>query len=302
MDYPPVTIGVVTHNGSFVNFSSFLTELRPALARYPGDCQLVMVNNSGLDAVADTKAAVTQSRIDENADCLVTASYENNIAIGRNTVFEQAHHDLVALIDDDEFPTPDWLSHLVDTQRRNGCAVVAGPALPLYLFDTPRWIKSLDLHSAKGKKTDDRIGNCPTANVLIDRTRIVGALFNTDFGKSGGEDSEFFLRQQDANVDMRWSNEAVVYEYIPASKSTSLYMMKRCVLQGALNRRILTARGDIPSQPRFVARSVAVFGGSLILGTVLCVLGHSRSGHWLQRAFGNLGHCLSYRSGLYPHA
>jgi len=302
MDYPPMTIGVVTYSGSFINFSSFLTELGPALAHYPGLCQLVVVNNSGQDALADTEAAVQKSSINQHTDYVVVASVENNIAIGRNTVFEHARHDLVALIDDDEFPTPAWLVHLVDTLQRNGCGVVAGPALPLYLFDTPKWIRSLDLHRANGKQTDQMINNCPTANVLIDRRRIVGELFNPDYGKSGGEDSEFFLRQRDAGVNMRWSNEAVVYEYIPSSKSTTRYMIKRSVLQGALNRRILTARGDIASQPKFVARSIVVFTGSLIIGTGLCIIGHNRAGHWLQRAFGNLGHCLSFRSGLYPHA
>jgi len=302
MDYPPITIGVVTYSGSFIDFSSFLTELVPAVTHYPGPCQLVVVNNSGHQALADTEAAVLRASINQHAECVVVASTDNNIAIGRNTVFDHAQHDLVALIDDDEFPTPAWLVHLVDTLQRNQCGVVAGPALPLYLFDTPKWIRSLDLHRANGKQTDQRIDNCPTANVLIDSRRIVGELFNTDYGKSGGEDSEFFLRQRDANVDMRWSNEAVVYEYIPASKSTTRYMIKRSILQGALNRRILTTRGDIASQPTFVARSLAVFVCSLIIGTGLCIIGHQRAGHWLQRAFGNLGHCVSFRSGLYPHA
>ena len=43
--YPPVTLGVLTHDDSFVDFAVFLTELKPALAAYSGACQLVVVNN-----------------------------------------------------------------------------------------------------------------------------------------------------------------------------------------------------------------------------------------------------------------
>lgn len=302
MDYPPITVGVVTHIGSFVNFNSFLRELYPALECYPVRCQLVVVNNSGEIAAADTRSAVSQTSINHYCDCVVVASTENNIAVGRNIIFKHAYHDLIALIDDDEFPSPAWLINLVKTHHRNNCGVVAGPAYPLYLFDTAVWIRQLDLHNAKGKSTDEKINNCPTANVLIDRTRIVGGLFNPHYGVSGGEDSEFFLRQGDSNVDMRWCNEATVFEYIPKSKSTSRYMIKRCILQGALNRRILTARGDIPSQSLFVARSVMVFSVSILLGIILLIGRHKQSGFWLKRGFGNLGHCLTLRAKLYPHA
>ncbi len=302
MNYPPITVGVLTHNRSFVDFNSFLTELSPALECYPGRCQLVVVNNSGETAATDTRIAVSSTSISQHSDCMVVASAENNISMGRNIVFDNAEHDLIALIDDDEFPTPGWLTNLVDTLRSNACGIVAGPAYPLYLFDTPQWIRSLDLHNAMGKHTGDKIQICPTANVLIDKTRIAGSLFNTEYGRTGGEDSEFFLRQYDANVDMRWSNEAAVYEYIPEAKSTSRYMIKRCILQGTLNRRILTARGDIPSQPIFILRSTAIFGVSLLLGGALWLAGHQRSGRWLKRAFCNLGHFLSVKAELYPHA
>lgn len=302
MEFPPITVGVVTHSGSFVDFSSFLQELCPALTAYEGECQLVIVNNSGEQAMADTQSAVRKTTIDQHCECLVVASSENNIAIGRNTIFQHARYDLVALIDDDEFPVPEWLNHLIKTLISHHCAVVAGPAIPIFLFSTPTWIQHIDLHRATGKNTGQQITNCPTANVLINKTKIVGELFNSHYGVTGGEDSEFFLRQNDAKLDMRWSNEAAVYEYIPASKSTSRYMIKRCILQGALNRRILTARGDIPSQAFFVARSFAVFGLSITLGSALWIVGHARSGHWLQRAFGNLGHCLTLPAKLYPHA
>ena len=302
MEFPPLTVGVVTHRGSFVDFSSFLRELCPAFSCYPTRCQLIIVNNSGNDALADTRLAADNTDIGKLCDYTLVGSTENNIAVGRNAVFEHAAHNLVVFIDDDEFPIPAWLVHLVETHHRNQCGIVAGPAHPLYLFETPQWIQHVDLHNAKGKATDELIENCPTANVLIDKSRLVGELFNVQYGVSGGEDTEFFLRQHDAGVDMRWSDEASVYEYIPRSKSTARYMIKRCVQQGILNRRILTTRGDIPSQWYFVARSFAVFGLSLTIGALMTAGGHPRSGFWLKRAFGNLGHCLSLNAQLNPHA
>ena len=301
MEYPSITVGVITHSMSFVDFSSFLKELSPAFEQYPTRCQLVIVNNSGAIAAQKTQTEVSLSPITRHCDCSVIASSENNIAVGRNTIFEHANHKLIAMIDDDEFPTPAWLVNLVATYLHNDCGVVAGPTYPLYLFDTSVWVRHLDLHNAEGKFTNDKISNCPTANVLIDRSKIVGGLFNPKYGESGGEDTEFFLRQNDSNVDMRWNNEACVYEYIPKSKSSSRYMIKRCILQGALNRKILTKRGDIVSQFAFVVRSLSVFFLSITIGGLFLLGRSGKSGKWLKRAFGNLGHCIPLPTKLYPH-
>jgi len=297
--YPAVSIGVVTHDNSFVDFASFLKELKPALAAYPGACQLVVVNNSGDNAIDQTRQQLENSTIHAVCEYCLIASPENNIAVGRNQVLDHATHSLVAFIDDDEFPTIQWLTNLVDTMQQYQCTIVAGPAIPLYLFQTPTWVKQVDLHGARGKKTGQNLDKCATANVLVDRAECAQERFNPEYGHSGGEDTDYFLKLTDQGFQLRWCNEAEVYEYIPVHKSTSKYMIKRSILQGILNREILSARGEIKYKLLFKLRSfiaVLIFFGA---GGVLVCVQHPRAGDWIKRGFGNIGHLVSSHSTLY---
>lgn len=297
--YPPITIGVVTHDKSFVDFAGFLVEIEPALQAYPGDCQLIVVNNSGEAAVGKTREVLERSTISSVCHYILVASTENNISTGRNAVLDNADYPLVAFIDDDEFPSIHWLTNLVNTMNEYHCAIVAGPALPLYLFPTPKWVEQVNLHGARGKTTGRRLEKCATANVLINMAHCPLERFNPEYGQSGGEDTDFFLRLTDKALELRWCNEAEVYEYIPEHKCTSQYMIKRSILQGVLNRRILIARGEIRSVFLFKTRSFFVgllcFG---IGGTLMC-LQHQHAGDWIKRGFGNIGHLLSSNTNLY---
>lgn len=297
--YPPVSIGVVTHENSFVDFKGFLIELMPALAIYPGACQLIVINNSGESATKKTKQQIESSGIKVVCECTLVASPENNISIGRNKVLDHATHSLIAFIDDDEFPSVNWLKNLVNTMQIYQCSIVAGPAIALYLFPTPKWVKQVNLHGARGKITGQSLQKCATANVLIDMARCGKEYFDSDYGHSGGEDTDFFLRLTDKGAQILWCNEAEVYEYIPANKSTSKYMIKRAILQGVLNRRILNSREEINYQLLFKLRAVlaALFFFSLG-GAMICVR-HRHAGDWIKRGFGNVGHLVSSKSSLY---
>jgi len=94
---------------------------------------------------------------------------------------------------------------------------------------------------------------------------------------------------------MHWAADAVVLEDIPASKSTVRYTIKRCLSQGANYRRIMRARGEIGSEGVFVFKAATVFVLSLVLALPLVLLRHDEAGHWMKRAFSNLG--KFYRPG-----
>jgi len=297
--YPNITVGVITHANTFVNFEHFLVEFAPALHNYPGQCELIVVNNSGEAAAKKTENQIEQSRVRDAGDVKLLSSMDNNIATGRNLVLTHATHDFVAFIDDDEFPVPLWLVHLMDVMQQYECQMVAGPTNPLYLFDTPKWMRNIDLHRTEGKITGQLLENCGAGNVLIEKSSIVGDFFNTDFGHSGGEDTEFFMRQIEHGLKLRWSDGAATFEYIPQSKSTGYYQIKRAMQQGQINRRILTFRGDIHSQTAYSLRSLLMITASIIIAPVLLLIAHPKAGNWVIRGFANLGHLVSVQSSLY---
>ncbi|MBX2884184.1 MAG: glycosyltransferase family 2 protein [Granulosicoccus sp.] len=289
----------MTHAGSFIGFGSFLDRLLPAIKCYPAPCKLLIVNNSGIDEANKTIEIVENSELNNVCETLVIPSPENNIATGRNLVLHNTDTELLAFIDDDEYPTQHWLTEIVATMLDWRCVAVAGPAIPVYEAPSSRWIKSVDLHSANGKKTGDKLVTCASANVLIDLSKTRNRQFDPEFGRSGGEDAHYFMSIVKEGGEVRWCNEATVYETIPMNKSTSRYMLKRFMIQGEIHKRILKKNGDIHSMLLFNLRSFVVFLAAFPIGIALALAGRPSAGNWIRRSFGNLGKLVSLPASLY---
>jgi len=300
IDYPPLTVGVVTHSGSFVDFECFLNRLIPAIAHYPASINLLIVNNSGINEANKTAALLTKSKLNDACNARVLPSPENNIATGRNLVLTETKTKLLAFIDDDEYPTREWLTELVKTILHHSCAAVAGPALPVFEnAAAPLWIQNLDLHNSRGKYSGEVVTTCATANVLIDLSQTGEQQFISDFGRSGGEDAQYFMSLVKKGKVIRWCNEAVVYETIPENKSTVSYILKRFMIQGEIHKRIMEVNGDISSPILFYLRAFFLFIFALPIGIILALARRQSAGSWIRRSIGNLGKLISIQAKLY---
>ena len=286
---PPVSICVITTERRTEAFAKLLAHLPPALERHGGACELVVANNGGTAAHGVVERAVAGSGLRTVCPCTVLDSPKNNIATGRNVALGGAAHERVAFIDDDEYPSPAWLAALADVMTERPCTVVAGPILPVYAESTRRWVRTVDVHNVRGLATFDEVEFAASGNFLIDRRRAPPLVFDEAYGKSGGSDTEFFLRLRDTGATILWAADAVVHEDIPADRSTVRYTLHRCLTQGGNYRRIMRARGRIDSEFRFGARALATFALSLPVGLALIAIGHGASGTWMKRAFSNLG-------------
>lgn len=296
----PISIATITHAGSFVDLFNFLTELKPAIENYSGECELLVINNSGQEYVEQTRELVEQARIEAVATVKVIGSVKNNIATARNIALEHAEHDLLIYIDDDGFPVPQWLELLTATLRQEDAQMVAGPTLPLYLFETPDWVKTVDLHNARNRSTGQVIDKTTAGNLMLRRSSVIGEPFNEVYGESGGEDTEFLMRQFNAGLKLVWCKEAAVYEYIPKDKSSAKYFIKRFVVQGQLYRKVMTELGDIKSPSRFVLKSLVMIAMSLLIAPVLVLISNKHAGIWVKRGFANFGHLSNFSKKLYP--
>lgn len=296
---PSLSIGVITTDQRTVAFAKLLEYLKPAIQHYAGECELVVVNNSGKAVHAAIEAMVQASGLRDVCPCSVFDAPKNNIATGRNLLLDRSRHALLVLVDDDEYPTPSWLSALVDVRDDHHCGAVAGPIVPVFAPGTTHWVRSVDIHNARGLSRGDLIDFAASGNVLISKPDTHGLRFDEDYGKSGGSDTEYFLRLQDAGVLLRWAPAAVVHEDIPAARSTVRYTLRRCLIQGRNYRRILQQRRAIRSKPLFLARALLVVLMSLPIGLVLMAIGHDAAGVWMKRAFSNIGKLYSPGAMLY---
>jgi succinoglycan biosynthesis protein ExoM len=159
-----------------------------------------------------------------------------NIAHARNKALENASGDLIAFIDDDEFPVPDWLYNHVKALTQTQASGVLGPVRPHFDCTPPSWVIKGRFCERPEHDTGFLVplSECRTGNVVFKRGILEGLnpVFLPQFG-TGGEDVNFFCRMMERDHKFVWCNEAVVYETVPESRLTRTFMIRRALLRGA---------------------------------------------------------------------
>jgi glycosyltransferase involved in cell wall biosynthesis len=162
---------------------------------------------------------------------------EQNIALARNRAVRNARGTHIAFLDDDERPIETWLLLLYRTCRSQAAHGVLGPVKPEFPQTPPPWIIQGRICERKSYKTGTvirRHSDARTGNVLFDR-RIFASEpqpFDPRFGRTGGEDVDFFRRMMEKGYVFVWCNEAEAYETVPPERMTRSYHLRRALLRG----------------------------------------------------------------------
>ena len=293
-----ISIGVVTHQRSAA-FAKMLVALKASVEKYKDTCELIVANNSGSVEHAAVAAVVDDSAIRDSCNVRIIDSPENSISVGRNIVLDHARYQHIAFIDDDEYPVESWLVDLLNISRVYDCEVVAGPILPIFLPGTAKWIANTDLHNTQKLKTGDTIDYAASGNFLFNREGVEDIRFRHEFGKSGGEDTDYFLQLKDRNHTMCWSESSIVFEDIPADKATAGYMIRRFMTQGRNYRNILEQRNELGNRWIFLTRAFVQASIGLCIGGLFLILRPDNAGYWLKAGFANLGKVIDPKLSLY---
>ncbi len=115
--WPRVSVVVCSRNGART-IADCLEGLRSV--RYP-DFEVIVVDDGSTDDTA-TIARRYGAHVIQTPNC--------GLSSARNTGLEAATGEVVAYLDDDAWPDPDWLVHLTTALSQDGCAAAGGPNLP----------------------------------------------------------------------------------------------------------------------------------------------------------------------------
>ncbi len=156
---------------------------------------------------------------------------QRGISYARNRAIATASHrsEFLVAIDDDEIPEPQWLEELLLVQQQYAADVVAGPVLPKFAPDAPKWVKKGGFFDLPRFRTGESIKVAFAGNVLV-RASILKNLarpFDERFALTGGEDSDLFMRLYLAGYKMVWADRAIAYESIPITRTTKKYILQR---------------------------------------------------------------------------
>ncbi len=299
MSAPSVSIGIITLEKRTAGLAKLLQHLKPVVSNHPGQIEVVIANNSGTAASERINRCIASTSFADHCPITLIDSPENNIAIGRNILLDHSRHELLAFLDDDEYPTEQWLEKLLAVMHKCDATVVAGPVPAVFHASAPRWVRTVDLHNTRGRRDLHTIEHTGTGNVLIDKSRIGELRFDESFGKSGGSDTDFFLRLRESGGLIYWSGEAVAYEDIPEDRSRPRYLIHRFIKQGENYRRISLERGDAGSPFLFTLKAALMVAVSMPIAAVLVLTRQEQAGDWMKRAFSNYGKLHSPNKQLY---
>jgi glycosyltransferase involved in cell wall biosynthesis len=214
---------------------------------------------------------------------------QQNIALARNKAIENAKGDFVAFIDDDEFPTAEWLWNLFTACSAYEVAGVLGPVKPYFEHEPPQWVLDGKFFERPLHNTGYRMGmwESRTGNVLFVRSILDGVSepFRSEFG-TVGEDIDFFRRMMEKGDAFIWCNEAIVYELVPPERFTRTYLLRKALLRGSNFLKHPVARG-LNLSKSFVAVPMYV-----MLLPVLFLAGHHHFMKYLVKLCDHTGRIL----------
>jgi succinoglycan biosynthesis protein ExoM len=175
--------------------------------------------------------------------------------------------DFLAFVDDDEVPEPSWLDELLAAQHAYGADAVAGPVLPHLGSSARGWVRAGSFFDRERHPTGAQLQFTRTGNVLVAASAFARSAepFEPRFAASGGSDTFFFARLVDEGGTIVWADDAVVQEWVPASRQRVSWVVLRSY-RGMIDyvQLVLEREGTLRARGGMALHAVRLLVGALI--------------------------------------
>lgn len=147
----------------------------------------------------------------------------------------------IAVIDDDEIATPDWLENLLDTADRFGADIVGGPQVQMFEDPAHQGWAEHPVFRPPYDESGAVDALYSSGNLLVSR-RVPEALgtpfLDPMFNFIGGGDSDFLSRARQAGFRLAWCAEAAVHETVPARRVEADWIRARGLRNGVISTMV----------------------------------------------------------------
>lgn len=203
--------------------------------------------------VVDHQAAVLE-RAAELPDTVALASTEApGLAGCRNTGTRAATGSVVAFIDDDAVPAPDWLERLAQPYEEDAVVAVGGGVIPDWAVSQPAWFPP-EFNWVVGcsyrglPEATAPVRNLIGANMsfrreVFDRLEFFSGLGHANGRPLGGEETDFCIRLAEAfpGRQIIYEPQARVRHFVPPDRARFGYFVGRCYNEG-VSKGVLAGR------------------------------------------------------------
>jgi glycosyltransferase involved in cell wall biosynthesis/GT2 family glycosyltransferase len=208
--------------------------------------EIVLVIDHSPELEAESRHRWPQAKIVPNAE-------QQGLSGARNTGLAESSGEVVAFLDDDAVPAPDWIERLGAAYADDAVLGAGGAVRPDWAAGRPRWFPpEFDwvvgcTHSGMPQEIEP-VRNLVGANMSFRREALVEAGgFRHELGRvgkipAGCEETDLCIRigQRHPGAEIRYDPAAVVDHHVPAERGRFSYFSSRCRGEGR-SKSILTA-------------------------------------------------------------
>ncbi|MFC2168343.1 glycosyltransferase family 2 protein [Acidobacteriota bacterium] len=193
---------------------------------------IVVVDN---DAAGHAKNTVMRLKEELSLEIEYGIEEEQTIPAARNHALQLARGNYIGIIDDDEFPPPNWLITMFQAIQTFDVDGALGPVHPYFEQNPPAWLlkgrfceRPVFRTGTLLKWSQTRTGNVLLKKAVFDEHQIQ---FDLKW-KTSGSDRAFFKQAMQAGYRFIAVEEAPVYENVSRSRWTKNYYLKRALVHG----------------------------------------------------------------------
>src|SRR5205814_683100 len=199
--WPRISVIVCSYNGART-----IRDCLEALERLTySDYEVIVVD----DGSTDTTAAIAR-----RYDCRLIQTENRGLASARNTGLHAARGEIVAYIDDDAYPDPDWLTYLANRFLSTAHVGVGGPNIAPAgdgrIAECVARAPGGPVHVLLSDREAEHIPGCNMA-FRRDRLQAIGG-FDTQF-RIAGDDVDVCWRLQNSGGKLGFNPAAMVWHH-----------------------------------------------------------------------------------------
>ncbi|WP_299486062.1 glycosyltransferase [Acaryochloris sp. IP29b_bin.137] len=224
---------------------------------------------------------------------------QRGIPFARNRSVANASDDtdFIAFIDDDEVPDAMWLERLLLAQQSYQADAVVGPVLPKFSHRVHDWIQNGKFFERPRHPSGFELSAAATNNTLVkaEILRRLDFVFDERMALTGGSDWHLFRRLYGLGHKLVWADDALVYEWIPESRTNLRWILQRGYRCG--NTEALC---EMNLNPSVAVLLMFIFKGGrrIVRGLLLVPLSYVRGKHIFFKNLKYISHSFGIISGV----
>lgn len=267
---PVLTVGICTYNGA--ERIGWVLEALGQQSRRANDWDVVVVDNASTDDTAAVVDNAMQLHLPGRGRRVLES--QPGVMFARRRATLEARGELIAYLDDDNIPAPDYVENAIAVMRHYPeTGIAGGKVLAQWLgAPTPLGEAAASFALAIRDRGDvafayPEITGGPDTAGMVARTALLRAIFSDAelahkiTGRKGkslvsGEDTAIVIRAHQLGYDCRYEPQLVIYHRLPASRSSLDYLLRLYEGIGrgqASMRPLLDARARNPALALLIA-------------------------------------------------